>query len=396
MTRLPGAEPQFLLQDPYRYTARTAVLSGPGFYAATLFDGRRTPTDVALEVEASVGTRGSAREVETLARELDDAFLLDSPRFRAEKDRVDRGWEGAKSRPLFVLGREIPTDRAALSKVLDAFYSKAPEALPRPSSKRLVAAVAPHIDPRAGGRVYAPAYRALAREAADADLFVLLGTGHQPFDGPVALTDKDYDTPFGPVETDREALDVVARSVGAQAMRNSAAHRTEHSLEFTSVFLAHALREARRRPIRALPILVGHFGELGSAAPDDDPTVGALVEALRALRRDREARGQRVVFVAGVDLAHRGTRFGEAAVDAEALPALEALDRAFAAKAASGDAAAVLADYLSDREARRYCGFSSLWVLAKVLGPSEGEVLSYGSDLQAGAVVTFFSGTMRQ
>src|SRR5262245_36860805 len=49
VTKLGGDDPRFLLSDPYRYTEKTAVLTGPGYFAATLFDGRRTSGEVAEE-----------------------------------------------------------------------------------------------------------------------------------------------------------------------------------------------------------------------------------------------------------------------------------------------------------------------------------------------------------
>ena len=135
-------------------------------------------------------------------RQLDKAGLLDSSEYRARRQRVvdefrarptraavDAGgaYPRAAGGPAIVSGQ--PLHRARWSRIT-------PGTGLRPSRRALIA---PHIDLHRGGHSYAWGYRALA-ESEPAELYVLLGTSHQPMRQPFAATARPYDTPFGPVD----------------------------------------------------------------------------------------------------------------------------------------------------------------------------------------------------
>ena len=243
----------------------------------------------------------------------------------------------------------------------------------------------------------AHAYDALVRRAPDADLFILLGTGHAPCEGRVALTRKDYGTPLGTLRTDVAAVERLAAAIPGDAFASELNHRSEHSLEFQAVFLVHALQEALGaeavETVRAVPVLVGSFHDLVAtgADPMTDPQIAGLVEGIQALVA---AHPGRAVVVGGVDLAHLGRRFGGDDFLDAGLPDLERRDRGFLDGVVRGDAGAVLADVVADLDGRNYCGFPPLWVMTRSLGPGQGRVLGYGSDLSEGAVVTFAAGAL--
>src|SRR5262249_10125631 len=66
---------------------------------------------------------------------------------------------------------------------------------PKIGSGRLVALVAPYIDPWRGARCYGAAYRALEVVFPDdVDMFILVGTSHAPMREPYALCRKAFDT----------------------------------------------------------------------------------------------------------------------------------------------------------------------------------------------------------
>ncbi len=126
------------------------------------------------------------------------------------------------------------------------------------------AIVAPHIDFHRGGPAYAWAYKPLA-ESAGADLYILLGTSHCGGRSPYILTPKDFETPLGLVETDREFVQKLQASCAEDCFADEYFHRGEHSLEFQVVllkYIAHKRAELTGRPekpFKIVPILVSSF-----------------------------------------------------------------------------------------------------------------------------------------
>ena len=107
-------------------------------------------------------------------------------------------------------------DPAELKIQLDGFFT-APNGPGLPNGENSAATpkaiVAPHIDFHRGGPAYAWAYKGLA-ESDGADLFILLGTSHCGGRTPFILTLKDFETPLGLVETDKEFVDALAGGCG--------------------------------------------------------------------------------------------------------------------------------------------------------------------------------------
>ncbi|MCB0360882.1 MAG: MEMO1 family protein, partial [Bdellovibrionales bacterium] len=122
--------------------------------------------------------------------------------------------------------------------------------------------------------------------------------------------------------------------------------------------------------------------------------VGALAEVVQALR----VAGQRVVFYAGVDMAHVGLHFGDSErVSDRQLPAIEARDKEYLAAAEAGDPSALYSHVESDHDARRICGFPSLYTMFAAMRRAEirtrGKLIDYRQavDPISDCIVTFAS-----
>ena len=137
------------------------------------------------------------------------------------------------------------------------------------------------------------------------------GTSHAPMREPFALCNKSFDTPLGPMHADEEALAAIATHATFDPYADQLFHKREHSLEFQVVFLKHILarRKKSRKEPKIVPILagLGHHQARGTN-PEKDTTVISFLDGVRALA---DARGDRVVVIAGADLAHVGPRFGD-------------------------------------------------------------------------------------
>jgi AmmeMemoRadiSam system protein B len=389
-----------LLRDPAGIGGDPVALAPAGAFLASRFDGGHTLEEIRAElVRATGGVVVNMSDVEGLVRLLDERGFIEGQGYQRRLAAAKAEWDAAPARAPAHAPAVYPTEPEALRSVLTGYWRAGPGTTPTAgeADPALRGVFAPHIDLRAGGTVMAQAYDALVRRAPDADLFILLGTGHAPCEGRLALTRKDYDTPLGRLRTDVGAVEALAGGIPGDAFASELNHKHEHSLEFQAVFLVHALQMAlgpeASEKVRAVPVLVGSFHDLVArgADPMTDPQIAGLVEGIQSLVR---AHPGRAVVVGGVDLAHLGRRFGGDDFHDTGLADLERRDRGFLDGVVRGDAGAVLEDVVADNDGRNYCGFPPLWVMTRSLGPGRGQVLGYGSDLSEGAVVTFAAGAL--
>src|SRR6185436_21181347 len=117
-------------------------------------------------------------------------------------------------------GTSYPAEIENLEEQLQSFFVAEDGAgLPEPdgsgSDRRQVRAViAPHIDLRRAGPCYSWAYRELASGAADTETIIILGTSHYGTGGLFIVTEKEFETPLGRLETDREFISALRAELG--------------------------------------------------------------------------------------------------------------------------------------------------------------------------------------
>jgi AmmeMemoRadiSam system protein B len=261
----------------------------------------------------------------------------------------------------------------------------------------LRAVIAPHVDLHRGAPTYSWVYKALA-EAQPAELYVVLGTCHTPVDGHFAATRKAYDTPLGAVPSDAAFLDRLGRTWGRDLFTGEISHAGEHSIEFQAVYL-RSLGLAAENAAPIVPILCDSLHSMvpNGKSPRDVPLVDSFVSALeRAIAED----GRRITLIAAVDLAHIGPRFGDQwSVDPARQASVGAADRALLELILAPDADAYYAYVMRDRDARRICGFTPLYVLTSLMRSEhrQGELLCYTQwvDTDLSSSVTFASAVYR-
>ncbi len=361
------------------------------------FTGAATCEEIARDVSENVGSRVPVEVVVHLARELEQGLFLEGPNFRRARARVEREFADTPVRAASHAGGAYHRERRTLERYIDetclarAEGGAASPGIARPDlAGRLIAIVAPHIDPWRGALGYGHAYGALAASLpSEADTFVVFGTSHAPMREPFALCRKAFDTPLGEVPADTASIDALSsRAEGFDPYADQFNHKREHSLEFQVVFLKHLLKD---REFRIIPILAGLGAHQASGQqPDHDRGVARFTDGVRDLV---ESRPGRVVVVAGADLAHVGPRFGdERAYDEEQRTALERTDRASLDYAASIDPSAFWSHVASDLDERRVCGLAPIWSLLRILGGSgaQGRVLHYEQTVDAddGSIVS--------
>jgi AmmeMemoRadiSam system protein B len=375
-----------MLRDTEGIAESSVVIPAPLIPIAVRFDGTRSVHRIAEDASRATGRSVTAATVQRLAHELDEAYMLDTPRFRARKREVVRAFAEAQVRPAAHAGGAYHGDADDLVGYIEAeCLSRSPR---REASGRMVGLCAPHMDLWRAAAGYGHAYRAL-RDAlpASADTFVVLGTSHAAMRRPYSVCAKTFETPLGSLPSDHEIIAELEAKSRFDARADEYLHKSEHSLEFQVVFLKHLLGD---RPARIVPILCG----LGEAQDKRrDPSLDAEAESfVRALADACRRREGRVVVVAGADMAHVGPRFGDPRPPGERQrEALRERDLASLKLAAGLDARSFFAHVAEDLGARRVCGLGPIYTMLRVLPPrARGEILHYAQcvDPEEGSVVS--------
>lgn len=377
------------LRDPMQYT--DAIVSVPPQTAAILelFDGRHSLLDIQEAFARRFGVLLFREQLLTVIHSLDECLLLDSPRFTDHRVAVEEDFRRAPHRPARLAGKGYPADAEALRRDLDGYFAAEDgpkDTPPSPRAGRLTGLTVPHIDFPRGGSCYAWGYRELSG-AAPADRWIVLGTVHVPIARPFALTRKDFETPLGPAETDREFVEALVKRVGPGYLDDEFAHRAEHSIEFQGVFLRHMTPPGR--PVRIVPILCGSYHRFVEERRPPTPA-DAMEEFMAALRETMDAQGGRSVLVVSADLAHVGPQFGDPRpLTPGQLREVEDADRQMLGFAEAGDAEGFFRAVAKDGDRRRICGLPPIYAALRLLDGHRGRLLRYGRWPDPNGTVTF-------
>jgi AmmeMemoRadiSam system protein B len=388
------------LKDPLNFATPLGI-SPAGYFVLAHFDGQHSFTDVQEAYCKQFGSLLMSDDLKSFVDMLDQHYYLDSERFRDYKNAVVLEFRNQTTRVPAHVGGVYKADPEELKTQLEGFFS-APNGPGLPNSQLAGstprAIVAPHIDFHRGGPAYAWAYKPLA-ESDGADLYILLGTSHYSGQTPYILTLKNFATPLGLVETDRDFVQRLQTKCAEDCFTDEYLHRGEHSLEFQVVFLKYlaqqraALTGRPEKPFKIVPILVSsfHSAVVNQTLPEKDSAVGTFLRTLRDLAA---LESRRVCFVAGVDLAHVGRQFGDREpITDDFLKWVESEDQELVNRLVALDAPGFFNAVAKDQDKRRICGFSPLYSLIHLLDGARGNHLKYSQAFtpETGSAVTFSS-----
>jgi AmmeMemoRadiSam system protein B len=236
----------------------------------------------------------------------------------------------------------------------------------------------PHIDYRVAPQVYAPGLLPLRNHPAE--LVIAVGTSHYWSDDAFILTSKDYQTPFGTVQTDKVMVALLAQTLPNVATTD-VAHRPEHSLELHLTALKHLWAG---KSFRVVPILVT---PAACASPE------ILDQAVDALRSAIAASGVQAVWCISGDLAHVGRKFGDAQAAEHLIDSVRDADARLLAHLERADAHGYDAELAASDHQFRVCGYAPTMVALHALKPGRGDVTAYDiwHEAETASAVSFAS-----
>ena len=175
-----------------------------------------------------------------------------------------------------VAGSFYPSDKAALSEMIDGFFEKADS--PKINGS-INAIIVPHAGYVYSGQVAAYAYRAISPSSSSIKTVVLIGNSHQEyFDGVSVFAKGYFRTPLGDIEIDEDFAKKLMDSNDKIYFKESV-HQQEHSLEVQLPFLQRVF-SAQGGPAsgwKIVPIILGNKSD----------SVDILINALKNLINEK-------------------------------------------------------------------------------------------------------------
>ncbi len=198
-------------------------------------------------------------------------------------------------------------------------------------------------------------------------------------------------TPLGTLSVDRELVDAIQSRYPEDLFKDEGVQRSEHSIEFQSVFLRYLYPEPF--PLKIVPILCGSFHEAieKRVSPTEFTPIGRFLEALQ---ESVSLLGREVCYIASADLAHLGLQFGDReGMNEYGLRMLSQQDQEMLEHVEKMDGEGFFSLIAAERDRRRICGFPAIYSMLKLLHAGEGKLLKYGQAFtpETQSVVSFAS-----
>lgn len=243
------------------------------------------------------------------------------------------------------------------------------------TQEQLAGLMLPHIDYQRGGDTYGRGYKELSRflDEENENLMVgIIGVAHAPILSPLSILDKDFETPWGVVKTEKEIVGNILQKLPFDASSNIWVHRAEHSVELQVIWLRYLLGE---RNFSILPILTGSFDVFSEN--EKDPSKSAeFQDTLRAIQDATADFHGRVLWVSSVDMSHIGPHFGdENLIDTEQIKEIESSDLKTLEYVKKVDADGWWNNLTRHDNPRRVCGLNANYLALSLLDGCRGFLL---------------------
>lgn len=357
-----------VLYDAAGLAEGNVALTPGAFMIVMMMNGENTLDDICSGFARQFGQALPGVRLVELLDQLDRSGMLESPLFDIRYEKMVQEYRDAAVRVSQSFADHVSADelRSALVAVID-------EGKTVTDGQRVAGLIAPHLDFDRGRPCYGEAYAQL-RGQEGIERFVIVGVNHFGRSPTAVWTVKDFQTPLGLAETDRDFIDALRRRCGADLGVSELDHLREHSVEL-QVLLLQALRGDGS--FRIVPLLCPDVcGPTGTEPPaGDGPGLDAFADALADVIA---ATSGRTCVLVGADLSHVGRRFGdEDGLTDELLKRVEAEDAALLDLIGAGNADAMVARLRSTENVHRVCSGGSIYVLLRVLGGLPVRVLKY-------------------
>lgn len=382
------ARPGLFIRDPYHYSDATLLVPPILVQALQCFDGTQSTLDLRSELVRLTGEIQVGPIEKNLFDSLSEAGFLENDTYRELKARREAEFVAELKREAIFAGSAYPGDSRSLAALLTARVGQ-PPAISSNGAAETVGIAAPHASPDGAWDTYRAAYQSLPHPGeAKERTFVILGTSHYGAPERFGLTRKQFVTPLGEAETNVALVGELDRIAGDAIRMEDYCHGVEHSIEFQIVFLQHVYGPR----VRILPILCGPFVKsiYEGGLPEENDRLARFFDALGNISA-RESK--RLFWVLGIDMAHIGTRYGDAlraTADSGEMLQIRERDAQRITHINAGNARAYWELVQEKHDDLKWCGASPLYTFLNVMPHVKGEMLHYHQwQIDPQSVVTF-------
>ncbi len=355
---------QYVVLDRQRISDAVVKVAPLGCFVLGHLDGQHSVEDIERRLLEQVRVRVPPGSILELVNALDQALLLRTERFEnayAERLAEYRAAGVRDNRGQYPPREEFESSLRSLLR--EGAVADGP----------IRGLVAPHLDYERGWPAYADAYATLAASEC-AERYVILGTNHFGRSSGAVATTNAFRTALGDVPIDRSYVESLESELGCSLRAFELDHQFEHSVEL-QVHLLQVTHEGR--PFEIVPILCPYpCGPTGTAPADGDgPDLARLADAIgKRLASDPRP----TILIAGADLSHVGTNFGDSApMTPERLGEIARADTELLTHLERGEVERFLAAIRASDNSTQVCSPGCLYVIRRALRDRRYETLRY-------------------
>ena len=378
-----------VLSDPLGISENAVALPTDLTPLLNLCDGTRDIPTLKTAMELRTGIYLDTDYLERLFSILDSALLLESERFVEARRIAIENFRAAPSRSPIMIGTSYLENPLWLERSFQENIERLPPKQKTSSQVQHVRGlVSPHIDFQRGGLTYAEVWQRATESAQSAEVAIILGTNHLSGDNLVTLTKQHYSTPWGVMHTDGDVVDALVGALGEEVFADEFNHFKEHSVEAAATWL-HYLTKNSNSKCKLVPIICGSLQKFIEDArlPSEDEYISCLIDTLK-----KATANKRTLIVAAGDLAHIGPAFGDSyAIGLKEKSHLTDADNELMSLITNGDADGMFQLVKGEKDRRRICGLSPIYLTLRLLGETKGEITGYAqcpADSQSSSFVS--------
>ena len=380
-------EQQVILYDPNGYARQPIQIPFSIVPLLQMLDGTFKKSDIenVLKDANSDDIAEIIEPIFNLIYYLDHLGFLETENYYNLKNELDEYLHSPIRKPVCAGNTYSDNPEHLQSQIKAILNSRKPDDIKSDADSIIV----PHIDFRVGLgalKTYAAAYHAIKDK--NPELVVIFGTSHYASSDYFMFTEKDFETPFGVVETDKDIINQLKTISNGNIRFDELAHKNEHSIELQLVFLQYLFGNK----FKILPILVGSFHNFvqTDTLPKEDEHFQELIRKVKDVVIQS---GKKTVYIASVDFAHIGRKFGD---DFDASPELEILreeDKMLINHLVNFEADEFFKTVAKNNDRRKICGLSPIYSVLKMNKFRESKFLEYNQwdETETKSAVSFAS-----
>lgn len=388
-----GEEQYIVLWDPSGLSSEKLIIPLNFFYLFQFLDGKHSLEQVGVEYLKKYGEFLMPDKLDKLIADLDQKLFLEGDRYEKAKVEVLKAYREAPTRKPQFAGKSYEEDPEKLREQIAGFFSskEGPKSGPSENTgKPIKGLIAPNYEPKDAGPLYAWAYKEL-KEAESPDVFVVIGIGHAGLDEPVAVTNKDFETPLGIVPVNQPIIDYMKAKGGEKLFSEEIRHQKEHSIEFQLPFLQETV--GKEKSISIVPVL-SSFPPISFIDPELKDFADKIEKFVVLLKEAIAASGTKVCIIASANLAHIGLRYGDNTAPTDfSFHRCMQTDLEMLKQVEEVNAQGFAQFLITEQDKRHVLGFSAIYLLLKLIEAEKGEVLRYDREIvdQFNSTITYAS-----